>query len=70
MALVACPECGKQVSTEARTCPHCGSPTPLAAKWAQFRIVTGVVLLVLAIIIWQWVWNSGLLRELLPGLFR
>src|SRR5690348_4934016 len=24
MALVACPECNQQVSTEAVSCPHCG----------------------------------------------
>ncbi len=24
MALVACPECGKQISSQAATCPHCG----------------------------------------------
>ena len=24
MALVACPECGKKVSSTATTCPHCG----------------------------------------------
>src|SRR6476660_8680035 len=26
MALVACPECGSQVSTEAKVCPGCGFP--------------------------------------------
>ena len=26
MALVACTECGKQVSTQASTCPSCGAP--------------------------------------------
>ncbi len=33
MALVNCPECGKQVSTAARTCPSCGYP--VAEKLAQ-----------------------------------
>jgi ribosomal protein L37E len=28
MALLACKECGKQVSTEAESCPHCGVPNP------------------------------------------
>ena len=28
MALVACTECGKQVSTQASTCPSCGAPVP------------------------------------------
>ncbi len=26
MALIACPDCGKQVSSEAPTCPSCGRP--------------------------------------------
>ncbi|MGK6307237.1 zinc ribbon domain-containing protein [Variovorax sp. DT-64] len=26
MALIACPECGKQVSTQASACPACGAP--------------------------------------------
>jgi len=26
MALIACPECGKQVSTTAKACPNCGYP--------------------------------------------
>jgi membrane protein YdbS with pleckstrin-like domain len=26
MALVACPECNQQISTDAITCPHCGRP--------------------------------------------
>jgi uncharacterized membrane protein YdbT with pleckstrin-like domain len=26
MALIVCPECGKQVSTEAKACPSCGYP--------------------------------------------
>jgi len=33
MALVNCPECAKQVSTEAQACPACGYP--IAAKQAQ-----------------------------------
>lgn len=30
MALTQCRECGKEVSTEALTCPHCGVPRPTA----------------------------------------
>ena len=26
MALISCPECGKQISDAANTCPHCGFP--------------------------------------------
>ena len=28
MALIDCPECGGQVSTQADKCPHCGAPPP------------------------------------------
>lgn len=26
MALIACPECGKEISDKVKTCPHCGYP--------------------------------------------
>ncbi|MBJ8417841.1 zinc ribbon domain-containing protein [Acinetobacter calcoaceticus] len=26
MALISCPECSSQVSTQANSCPHCGYP--------------------------------------------
>ena len=35
MALIACPDCGKQVSDLARSCPSCGCP--VAARVAQMR---------------------------------
>ena len=38
MALINCPECGKQVSTEAQTCPACGYP--IAEKLAQTQTST------------------------------
>ena len=31
MALIQCPECGKEVSDKARACPHCGNPAIPAA---------------------------------------
>jgi uncharacterized membrane protein YdbT with pleckstrin-like domain len=39
MALINCPECGKQVSTEARACPSCGYP--IAEKSAQVVSAAG-----------------------------
>jgi len=32
MALMKCPECGKEVSTAASTCPHCGYPLKKEAQ--------------------------------------
>jgi uncharacterized membrane protein YdbT with pleckstrin-like domain len=37
MALINCPECGKQVSTEAKVCPGCGYP--IAEKQAASQVV-------------------------------
>ena len=36
MALINCPECGKQVSTEAKECPNCGYP--VAERLAQSQV--------------------------------
>lgn len=30
MPVIACPDCGRDVSTLAPTCPHCGRPSPAA----------------------------------------
>src|SRR5688500_8523936 len=48
MALQACRECGKQVSTNAATCPHCGTPAPTkpAATGAILKAVVGLVVFV------------------------
>jgi len=35
MALINCPECGKQVSTAAATCPSCGFPVATQAAEAR-----------------------------------
>lgn len=34
MGLLNCPDCGKQVSTEAIACPGCGRPVKPQAGWA------------------------------------
>jgi len=39
MALINCPECGKQVSTEAKACPTCGFP--VAEKVAHGEFAAG-----------------------------
>jgi len=32
MALIECPACGRQISTEAEACPQCGHPNRLTAS--------------------------------------
>ena len=34
MALIKCPECGKEISDKAKTCPHCG--VPIEMKFCQY----------------------------------
>ena len=41
MALISCPECGKEVSDRAPACIHCGYPLSSAAPYADFRPITG-----------------------------
>lgn len=43
MALGACRECGRQISTDATTCPHCGKRNPTRA---QFSLGMGCVVLI------------------------
>jgi hypothetical protein len=50
MAIVACSECGNNVSDSAKACPHCGKDYPGIGKWSrriQFFIgfVAGMMLI-------------------------
>jgi hypothetical protein len=39
MALIACPECGQKISSDALSCPHCGKPLDPTAERIDY--VTG-----------------------------
>lgn len=54
MAMTTCKECGKQVSTEAKACPHCGAAAPAkkkakggVGKWLLIVFAIGLVAMVL-----------------------
>lgn len=54
MAMTTCKECGKQVSTEAKACPHCGATAPAKkkstggiGKWLLIVFAIGIVAAVL-----------------------
>lgn len=49
MALKSCRECGKEVSTEAKTCPHCGVEKPTTPQPTAKDTITGLVFLVLVV---------------------
>jgi hypothetical protein len=36
MSLIQCAECGKEISTEAKECPHCGAPNTYVSKEKQY----------------------------------
>lgn len=67
MALIVCPECGKEISEHVKTCPHCGYPlrTPKiqqiqAALDAKKRVVIGIACCVIILLIGCWVHSTGL----------
>lgn len=50
MPLQPCRECHREISTEARVCPHCGAPyptrpTPSARPWPVLAVGVGVLVL-------------------------
>ena len=53
MAIATCKECGKQVSTEAKACPHCGATAPAkkskggVGKWLLIVFAIGLVAAIL-----------------------
>lgn len=42
MALIKCPECGKEVSTLATTCPHCGCPVEDSVGKERLKIIKNI----------------------------
>jgi hypothetical protein len=55
MAMTTCKECGKQVSTKAKTCPHCGAAAPAkkkanggVGKWLLMVFAIGVFAAILS----------------------
>ena len=56
MALINCPECGKQISDKAAACPNCGAPvsdrshvmqSPIILKYAKSRSIAVLLALLL-----------------------
>ena len=83
MALIACPECGKGVSTEARDCPACGfplaerngaaTPSPATQASAMEAVDTQAVLMEVRPSWWNFTWHLlffWLLIPLLVALYR
>ncbi len=43
MALIKCPECGKEISDNANKCPNCGNPMYVKKKHSPLGIVSAVM---------------------------
>lgn len=82
MALITCPECGKNVSTEAKACPACGYPiagntkvptAPGAPAAPDMAVNTQTVLLVVKPSWWNFAWYllfAWLLVPLIIAIYR
>ena len=57
MALTKCRECGKEVSTEAKACPHCGASKPAPSQASPW--VGAVVLAAIIAGVWSAFSSSG-----------
>jgi hypothetical protein len=62
MALKPCPECGKEVSSVAPNCPHCGHPIheDVARTLLKGQLATATIAaaLFLAYKLIQWFWKK------------
>jgi ribosomal protein L40E len=66
MALQICKECGGQVATDAKFCPHCGSSgfdTPVAVKKATTVVIScgcmTIILVFVLLVIGSMIAGSG-----------
>lgn len=65
MALITCPECKKEISDTAKTCPNCGYKIKKTEKWKKIGrnlLKSGIIIEVL-LIIYSGVTESNRLQE-------
>ena len=48
MALIKCQECGQQVSSAAKACPHCGKSRDHISSGVVWFVVIGLVVVLVA----------------------
>lgn len=51
MALIKCPECGKDISSETKNCPNCGCPIKKDDNKKKSKMLAAVILNTLAVVI-------------------
>jgi hypothetical protein len=50
--LVECSDCGKEISKQAKACPHCGAPPPKPVATTEQQLKAWVVILAVAGMLW------------------
>lgn len=58
MALIKCSECGKEISSDAKSCPHCGKPLPRPKGKPFYKSVRFWIVVIIVIIIGVFVYVS------------
>ena len=75
MALGKCPECSREISIQANSCPHCGKPRPFEIKnelhdsglnYGCLAVSVGLILTVFSAIA-QWQWLAPVIAVLIVG---
>src|SRR5437867_1719805 len=51
MALITCKECGRQISSQASSCPSCGAPAARRGGASRPMLIIGIIALVVLLII-------------------
>lgn len=51
MALIKCPECGKEISDKTSSCPNCGYPIKKKITFTHKKIIVPIVIVALAVIV-------------------
>ena len=49
MAIISCPECGKEISSAAEKCPYCGKPMKSLKKKSRWLLLVIVVCLIVGV---------------------
>ncbi len=77
MAMVACRECGSEVSDKARTCPRCGVDSPAGQAQLEIRRVSRLTGALISLDVWVDSSHAGalgsgknLLLTVAPGIHR